>query len=78
MPWCPYHPGGHIKSALRKKTNIKDTCCINIKTKADKEEEGQEEKEDFEEKLVQQRTERVIQLLYIVQGSSAERKTDLK
>ena len=42
MPWCPYHPGGHVKSALRKKkkTNIKDTCCINIKTKADKEEEG--------------------------------------
>ena len=51
MPWCPYHPGGHIKSALRKKTNKqtnkqkkkknrKDTFCINIKTKADKEEEG--------------------------------------
>ena len=28
-------------SALRKKEkNIRDTCCIGIKTKADKEEEG--------------------------------------
>ena len=50
MPWSPYHPGGHMKSALRKKTNIKDTCCINIKTKADKEEEGQEGKEDIRRK----------------------------
>ena len=40
MSWCPYHPDGCIKWALRK--NVQDTCCIKIKTnlKANKEEEG--------------------------------------
>ena len=30
---CPYYPGVHIKQALRE--NIRDTCFIDIKTKAD-------------------------------------------
>ena len=33
MPQCPYYPGVHIKQALRE--NIRDTCFIDIKTKAD-------------------------------------------
>ena len=36
MPWCPYH--GRIKWALRK--NDPETSCIDIKTMADKDEEG--------------------------------------
>ena len=39
MPRCPYHPDGPNKRALEKK-NVQDTCCIDIKTMADKEEEG--------------------------------------
>ena len=39
MPWCPYHLDGRNKWALRK--DVPDTCCIDIKTMADKEEEGQ-------------------------------------
>ena len=35
MPWCPYNPG--VPWALRK--NVKDKCCSDIKTKADKDEE---------------------------------------
>ena len=38
MPWCPYHPDGRNKWALRK--NVQDTCCIDIRTTADKEEDG--------------------------------------
>ena len=38
MPWCPYHADGHIKWALRK--NVPKTSCIDVKTMADKEEEG--------------------------------------
>ena len=36
MPWCPYHPDGRNKWALRK--NVQDTCCIDLRTMADKEE----------------------------------------
>ena len=39
MPWCPYHPDGRNKWALRKKAQ--GTCCIDIKTMGDKKEEGQ-------------------------------------
>ena len=38
MPWCAYRPDGRNKWALRK--NVQDTCCIDIRTMADKEEEG--------------------------------------
>ena len=38
MPWCPYHPDGRISGLSEK--NVQDTCCIAIKTMADKEEEG--------------------------------------
>ena len=38
MPWCPYHPDGRISGLSEK--NVQDTCCITIKTMADKEEEG--------------------------------------
>ena len=38
MPSCLYHPDGRNKWALRK--NVQYTCCIDIKTMADKEEEG--------------------------------------
>ena len=34
----PYRPDGRNKWALRK--NVQDTCCIDIRTMADKEEEG--------------------------------------
>ena len=33
MPYCPYYPGVCIKRALRE--NVRNTCFINIKTKAD-------------------------------------------
>ena len=38
MPWRPYHADGRIKWALRK--NVPETSCIDVKTMADKEEEG--------------------------------------
>ena len=36
MPCCPYNPG---VPGLSEK-NVTDKCCIDIKTKADKEDEG--------------------------------------
>ena len=33
MPLCPYYPGVRIKRALRE--NVRNTCFIDIKTKAD-------------------------------------------
>ena len=34
MPWGPYHPDGRNNWTLRK--NVQDTCCIDIKTMAEK------------------------------------------
>ena len=78
MPWCPYHPGGRVKWVLRKK-NIPDTCCIDIKTKADKEEEGQEGKEDWKWNLCSRRRKNVFNG-YIQNKSQArkERLTKIK
>ena len=50
MPWCLHHryPNGRIDWALRK--NVPDTCCIDIKTKADKLKRKKGRKNDCGEK----------------------------
>ena len=42
MPWCPHHPDGRIIVGSQKR-NLQDACCIDIKTKAEEEEQGSSE-----------------------------------
>ena len=70
MPRCLYHPNGRHPARKRPGHML-----------ADEEEEGQEQwprRKAKEVTLVQQEAEKIIILLYIVQGSNTGRKTDLK
>ena len=70
MPWCPHHPDCRIIVGSQKR-NLQDACCIDIKTKAEEEEQGSSE-------TCIVGGGKKIKWLYKLQRSNTGRKTDLK